>query len=139
MLNHLTGEPSEMEDPTPRTRNAVEIMQESQDLYERKNEDYADSWKLVGKTIELWLEHNGEDELTIPANEYALNSFGLFTRRLDKMLRAFNGWCLSDEMQVTESIAETQQDGVPYAAMHAQLAEEYAYMDYSDFTNEETR
>lgn len=113
-------------------RNATTIMRESQSLYERKNADYGDSWMLAGKTLALWLQHQGIDELRIPVNDYTMNSIGLFTRRLDKMIREFNGWFMladGEELQVAESIVETHQDDVPYAAMHTQLAEEYAYMD----------
>jgi hypothetical protein len=107
-------------------------MDDSMSLYQRKNDDYGDSWQLVGKTLALWLQHQGQDELRIPATEYHLNSFGLFTRRLDKMIREWNGWmCLEDgdPFQVDESVAETHEDDVPYAAMHCQLAEEYATAD----------
>lgn len=114
-------------------RGALDVLADSTDLYERKNADYGDSWQLVGKTMALWLDHQGVDELTIPTDAHTLNSFGLFTRRLDKMLREFNGWFVADEMQVSEAIAETHQDDVPYAAMHTQLAEEYARMDYHTF------
>jgi hypothetical protein len=55
------------------------------------------------------------------------------------MVRSFNGWFCADELQVNESVVETQEDEIPYAAMHTQLAEEYAAMDYSDFTTEDTR
>jgi hypothetical protein len=120
------------------TRTAEEILKESSELYEKKNDDYADSWRLVGKTIELWLDHLEEDSLEL-SNEKELNSFGLFTRRLDKMLRAFNIWFCADKTRVNESVVETQEDQIPYAAMHCQLAEEYAAMDYSDFTTEDTR
>jgi len=120
------------------TRTAAEILEESGELYEEKEADYGQSWKLVGKTIKLWLDHLGQDSLEL-TNQQELNSFGLFTRRLDKMIRAFNGWFCADEMQVNESVVETQEDMIPYAAMHTQLAEEYAAMDYSDFTNEDTR
>jgi hypothetical protein len=83
----------------------------------------------------MWLRHQGVEELRVPVNEYTMNSIGLFTRRLDKMIREFNGWFAleeGDEFQVNESIAETHQDDVPYAAMHTQLAEEYAYADVED-------
>jgi len=116
-------------------RDAVSIMGESQDLYERKNADYGDSWKLTGKTMALWLQHQGKDELHIPVNEYTMNALGLFTRRLDKMIREFNGWFMlaeDEEFQVAESIVETHQDDVPHSAMHTQLAEEYAYADADD-------
>lgn len=109
------------------TRDALEIMEDSRNVYERKNADYGDSWKLTGKTLALWAEHNDMDEIRVPVEEGALISFGLFTRRLDKMIREFNGWFMMDEdeeFQVDESITETHGDDVPYSAMHTQIAEE---------------
>ncbi|UBF22424.1 hypothetical protein HCTV-15_gp57 [Haloarcula virus HCTV-15] len=116
-------------------RDAVTVLGDSTDLYKRKNADYGDSWKLAGKTMALWLQHQGVDELKIPVNEYTMNSLGLFTRRLDKMIRTFNGWFVADELLVDESIAETHTDDVPYAAMHTEIAEQYAAMDYGDFAD----
>jgi hypothetical protein len=124
--------------PEDTTRTASEILEESSELYKKKNDDYGDSWRLVGKTMQLWLDHLGQDSLEL-SNEKELNSFGLFTRRLDKMVRAFNIWFCADKTRVNESVVETQEDEIPYAAMHTQLAEEYAAMDYSDFTDEDTR
>ena len=125
----MTGGPIS-DDSTHRT--ATEVLEDSTDLYRRKNADYGDSWRLVGKTLALWLEHQGVEELTIPVNEYTMNSLGLFTRRLDKMIRTWNGWFVANEFQVAESIAETHTDDVPYAAMHTELAERYATMDFDD-------
>ena len=133
MIHPVTNMDTETE-----TRSAVEIMQDSQELYKKKNDDYGDSWKLVGKTLNLWREHLGQDSIEL-SNEQELNSFGLFTRRLDKMIRSFNAWFVANELQINESAVETQEDQVPYAAMHTQLAEEYAAMEYSDFTGEDTR
>lgn len=126
-MDHPTTEMTEHS-----ARSAIEIMRDSQSLYERKNDDYGDSWKLVGKTLAMWLQHQGQDELSVPATEQHMNSLGLFTRRLDKMIRTFNGWfCLEEdeEFRVSEAITETHADEVPYAAMHCQLAEEYANAD----------
>lgn len=113
-------------------REAVGILDDARDLYERKNNDYGDSWKLTGKTLALWCEHQGIDTLRIPVNDHTMISLGLFTRRLDKMIREFNGWFIleeGDELQVDESIMETHTDDAPYSAMHTQVAEEYAYAD----------
>lgn len=129
-MNHATTTPTNMNSTD--TRSAVEIMEESKSLYERKNDDYGDSWRLVGKTFAMWLRHLGEDELRVPATEYHLNALGLFTRRMDKLIREFNGWMVFDEgeeYRVSESIVETHNDDVPYGAMHTQLAEEYANAD----------
>lgn len=131
-LDEVPDEAFEDEDEDEESRDAVEIMEDSRDLYERKNNDYGDSWKLTGKTLALWCEHNGLDELRIPVNEYTMISLGLFTRRLDKMIRHFNAEFLTDDLQVDESVVETTEDQVPYAAMHTQIAEEYAYADSED-------
>lgn len=129
--NRLISEDA-IEDAT--ARDAVQVLGDATDLYKRKNADYGDSWRLTGATMALWLQHQGIEELTIPVNEYTMNSLGLFTRRLDKMIRAFNGWFATGEFQVAESIVETQEDQVPYAAMHTELAEQYAAMDFEDFS-----
>lgn len=114
-------------------RNTTQIIEDAGDVYARKNADYGDSWRLVGKTLALWLRHQGVDELRVPVNEHTMNSLGLFTRRLDKMIREWNGWFCTEEFQVSESIAETHSDDVPYGAMHTELAEKYAEMDYDHF------
>lgn len=117
-------------------RGSVEILGDSKALHDRKNDDYGDSWKLAGATMALWLRHQGIEELRIPASPEHMVSIGLFTRRLDKMIREFNGWfCLEEgeEFQVDESITETHQDDVPYAAMHTALAEAYAYGETEEF------
>jgi hypothetical protein len=135
-MDHPTTKMAEVEErPEDRPRDwrtATEILGDSRDLYERKNADYGDSWTLAGKTMAMWFQHQGMDEVRIPTNEFHMTSFQLFTRRLDKMIRTFNGWFImdeGDEFQVDESIVETHQDEVPYAAMHTQLAEQYAYAD----------
>lgn len=125
-MNHPTVNPN---NDGSDGRTVGEIIDDAGDLYRRKNDDYGDSWRLVGKTMALWLQHQGVDEMTVPANEYALNSLGLFTRRLDKMIRHFNAEFVADELKVDESAVETTEDQVPYAAMHTSLAEEYANKD----------
>lgn len=144
-MKHLTVKPTNMERgeilseediESAMARDALRVLSDAEDLYRRKNADYGDSWKLTGKTMELWLRHQGVTELTIPANEHVLNSLGLFTRRLDKMIREFNGWFVADELLVNEKIAETHEDDVPYAAMHTELAEAYASMSYEEYANQ---
>ena len=115
-----------MDEQTQDPREALEVLADSADLYERKNADYGDSWKLVGEILAMILQHQGMDKLTIPVTPEALNSLGLFFRRGDKFTREFNGWFGPGDLQVNESIAETHQDDVPYGAMHTELAEEQA-------------
>lgn len=108
-------------------RTTEEILQESIDLYSRKNDDYANSWRLTGETIALWLEREDIDQLEIEANT-KLIAMGLYTRRLDKMIRSFmQMFAHEGEVQVDESIVETTEDQVPYAAMQTAIAEELAH------------
>lgn len=103
--------------------SVTNILNESEEVYEKKNEDYGDSWRLVGKTLALWIEESDQDEITIPADEDFLTALGLYTRRLDKMIRSFNGTFLKDGYEVDENLSETVGDQVPYAAMHTLTAE----------------
>ena len=98
------------------------ILEESKQLYEAKNDDYGDSWKLVGKIISLMLEEADEDELTIPNTPEHFIALSLYVRRLDKMIREFNGTFLKDDFEVDEDLSETTIDQVPYAAMATENA-----------------
>jgi hypothetical protein len=100
--------------------NPEEILRDGAETYQSKNKDYGDSWRLVGKTIAMWLQHAGKDELTIPADKESWNSIGLFTRRLDKLVRAFNAEFIVDELNY-ESTADAHTDEAVYGAMHASL------------------
>ena len=100
-----------------------EILTQNAETYRSKNQDYGDSWKLAGKTLALWLEHAGVDELRLPADEDTMNSIGLFTRRLDKLIRGFNAEFVVDELNF-ESTADAHEDESVYAAMHASLLQE---------------
>ncbi|QSG06343.1 hypothetical protein [Halapricum desulfuricans] len=105
-----------MEDPDT-------ILRRNAETYRQKNDDYGDSWRLVGKTLALWLEHAGVESLSLPANEDTMNSLGLFTRRMDKMIRAFNAEFVVDELNF-ESTADAHEDESTYSAMHASLLRE---------------
>jgi hypothetical protein len=104
-------------------KSPAEILQANAETYREKEDDYGESWKLAGKTLALWLNHNGLDELVLDADADTLNSLGLFTRRLDKMIRAFNGEFMADDLNF-ESVADSHEDESTYAAMHASLLAE---------------
>jgi hypothetical protein len=107
------------------TRDTNDVLQDASELYERKNEDYADSWRLTGQTIAMWLQHEGNDVTEIPNNPEAWIAIGLYTRRLDKMIRSFMQIFNNDgEPEVDEAVTETTEDQVPYAAMQTVIAEE---------------
>ena len=108
-----------------------EILSRNADTYRRKNADYGDSWRLVGETMALWLQHTGQEELHVPADPDALNGLGLFTRRLDKVIRAFNAEYVVDELNF-ESTADAHEDESTYSAMHASLLREREARETSD-------
>lgn len=90
------------------------FLREGADVYARKNDDYGDSWRKVGEILHLL--SNGETiELNTPEDHIA---YGLYTRRLDKLARSFNGEFLADEMNF-ESVEDAHSDEMTYAAMSA--------------------
>jgi hypothetical protein len=94
-----------------------EVLKDSEKLFTSKEQDYGESWRLTGKILAAILEQQDEDELVIPADPKALSAFGLFTRKIDKLVRSFNGVFIQDELEVDENLAETAQDQIPYDAM----------------------
>ena len=84
------------------------------ETFEEKSEDYGMSWKLIG---EILLMLNEGEPLTLETKEDFV-SFGLFTRRLDKVARAFNGEFRQDDLNF-ESVADSHMDSAVYAAMSA--------------------
>lgn len=106
-----------------------QILTKNAETYRKKNSDYGDSWRLAGATIALWLQHAGVEEVTIPATEEAWNSLGLFTRRLDKMIRSFNAEFVVNELNF-ESTRDAHEDESTYGAMHASLLAEQETIEY---------
>lgn len=93
--------------------SVTDILNEGAETYKLKSEDYGDSWRLVGEF--LWmLAHDGVELET----KEDFISFGLYTRRLDKIARAFNGEFNDDELNF-ESVNDSHKDSMVYAAMHA--------------------
>jgi hypothetical protein len=87
---------------------------EGAETYKDKNDDYGDSWRQVG---EFMKELAGPDGVHLETKEDFI-SFGLFTRRLDKLARSFNGEFNADGLNY-ESVTDAHQDEMVYAAMHA--------------------
>lgn len=91
-----------------------DILSEGGETYARKNSDYGDSWRKVGEIL-----HNLADGETVELNSVEDHiSYGLFTRRLDKLARAYHGEFIADEMNF-ESIVDSHEDEMTYAAMHS--------------------
>lgn len=114
------------------------IMEQSKSLYEKKNQDYGDSWRLTGEIVATILNQQGEKTLEIPAEPEYISAFALYVRRLDKVVRSFNGTFISGDLEVDESVEETITDQVPYAAMHAALAQEMTTVTLTTDEGEES-
>lgn len=94
--------------------NVTKFLNNGADTYEKKNKSYGDSWRNVGKFLYMLA---GPDGITLETEEDFI-SFGLFTRRLDKLARAYNGEFNVDELNF-ESVMDSHSDEMVYAAMHA--------------------
>lgn len=95
------------------------LLQSSAEEYRQKNEDYGESWRAIGDV--LW-QMAGEEPVTLESPEDMVR-FGLYTRRLDKLFRAFNGEFRAEDLNF-ESVADSHSDEGVYAHMAAALDSE---------------
>lgn len=93
----------------------TDILFQGAETYEKKNEDYGDSWRLVG---EILYRLAGQEPITLETTRDFV-SFGLYNRRFDKIARAFQGEFVADGEMNYESIEDAHEDESVYAAMHA--------------------
>jgi len=100
-------------------RSVTDILEEGGETYDRKNADYGASWRTIG-TILYKLSNEQPVVLESPEDWIAA---GLYTRRLDKFARSFNGEFLTDEMNF-EAAVDADEDESVYAAMQAVNKEE---------------
>jgi hypothetical protein len=91
-----------------------DILADGAETYEEKNDDYGDSWRLVGQFLYNLTDGEG---ITLETPEDFI-SFGLYTRRLDKVARGFNGEFLSEDLNF-EPVTDSHEDESVYGAMHA--------------------
>jgi len=100
-------------DSEPRT-DPEQILHDGASTYKEKQEDYGDSWRMVGEF--LW-RLAPSDGITLETPEDFI-SFGLYTRRLDKLARSFNGEFVKEDMNF-EDVLDSHKDESVYAAMAA--------------------
>lgn len=93
-----------------------DILRQSAETYQKKNEDYGSSWYAIGEIL-CGLTHGESITLETPED---FVSFGLFTRRLDKLARAFSAEFLSDDVNF-EAVEDSHMDASVYASMHASI------------------
>ena len=106
-------------------KDPSQILQESAETHDKKDADYGTSWRAIGHILHGLSK--GEPVVLETPEDFI--SFGLFTRRMDKIARCFNGEFLSDELNF-ESIADSHADETAYAAMHASLLGEQEPVEY---------
>lgn len=95
----------------------AELLRHGADTYERKNEDYGASWYEIGEVL---YKMAGEEPVTLDSPEDWVRA-GLYTRRMDKMFRSFNGEFRSESMNYEASYDAHGDEGV-YAHMAAAVA-----------------
>jgi len=117
--NLIDGEVAQQVTPSARTEPEL-LHLDGALLYADKNDDYGNSWELGGRTLSLWLQGMGVDELTISTDPDTMTSLGLYFRRMDKLMRGFNGEFVSDDLN-HESVFDSHHDEATYAEMHATL------------------
>lgn len=96
--------------------NPEEILKEGAKTYRKKEDDYGESWKLTGHLIWDMVQ---DDKIVLESPQDVIR-FGLYTRRMDKIVRSINGEFTSGGMNY-ESIFDSHRDESVYAAMHASL------------------
>jgi hypothetical protein len=106
-------------------KDPSQILRESAETYQKKNADYGESWRAIGEILHGLTK--GKPVVLETPDDFV--SFGLFTRRMDKLARCFNGEFLSDNLNF-ESIADSHSDEAAYAAIHAALLGEQESIEY---------
>lgn len=107
-------------DPDVTLDDPADLLSESADIYRLKNDSYGDAWRLAPKTLAMWLEEFDQDGVEIEAEPWELTSFGLYNRRLEKLIRAFHAEFVSKDADIDfESVTDSHVDCAPYASMHA--------------------
>lgn len=97
----------------------AELLEQGANVYRRKNEDYGDSWRTVGHMMKMMA---GGEPVTLETTEDFIK-IGLYTRRLDKLMRSFHAEFIADDLNF-ESVQDSHQDEGVYAMMHASLTME---------------
>jgi hypothetical protein len=103
-----------------------DILHENAETYREKENDYGKSWTLGGEVLHLLA---GGKPVTLETVDDFI-AIGLFTRRLDKIIRAFNLEFLQDEDPAFESVVDSHADESTYAAMHASLLDGLGTIEY---------
>jgi len=115
--SEATAESNERTSSEPDT-----LLRESADLYERKNEDYGEAWRLAGEMIALWAGENDVEAID-PSDPQQMVALNLYVQRLHKIIRGLTQEFGDPETEPNnEAVAESHQDEGVYAHLHAHHA-----------------
>ncbi len=95
-------------------KRVSDVLTDGAETFELKNKDYGESWKNIGHIL---YKLANEQPVVLESPEDWIAA-GLFTRRLDKFARSFNGEFLTNELNF-ESAIDADEDESVYAAMQA--------------------
>lgn len=98
------------------TDDVAERLENARDVHESKEADYGEAWINVG--LIMW-QMADQEPVTLESPE-DMASFGLYWERLIKLQRGFNGEFVAESMN-HESVTDSHEDNINYAAMHAAL------------------
>jgi hypothetical protein len=115
-----------------------DVLEDVAETVEDKNDDYGNAYEKVGAIKRVMADEGGPTTIKHEGDEYVKmadtptngslfeeNADGIFTRMLDKVLRAYTLVLLADEPQVgNDSTSDAARDLAGYAAMLASLIEE---------------
>ncbi|UBF22748.1 hypothetical protein M1M38_gp055 [Halorubrum tailed virus 27] len=96
------------------SKSVADILRDGGDTFEKKTQDYGQSWRSVGHII----REMAHDEPIVLDSPEEIIAFGLFTRRLDKLSREFYGTFFAEDMNF-EGPVDSAEDESVYAAMSA--------------------
>jgi len=112
---------NEQDDGGISARSPGDVLMDNARLYAEKNDDYGNSWRLVGETIALWSDELNVESVDLSDPTQAA-MLGLYWERLIKLVRGFN-LEFSEQSPNNESTSESHADASTYAAMQAALEE----------------
>lgn len=107
------------------SKTIAERLEGAGELYEEKDSDYGQAWRLGGEFVVAMMKVAGVEEIRVPADPDVWNSIFMWGRRFDKDSRAFNAEFFAESMNF-EATEDSHEDEGVYAFMHADLLRERA-------------
>jgi hypothetical protein len=110
-------------------KTVSELLEEHKETYEKKNEDYGDSWRLVGPALYVMMN---QESVTLDSPE-DWTRVSLYVRRMDKMIRSLQMEMDDGKHLNYESVMDTHGDESVYAVM----AEQFTQFSVDETTSDE--